>query len=97
MVGKHGSPVQFFFTPYSNLIAMMASTCEEKISQNGCVRTEWQTFRFMVSRQVHVQEEKNIFRSIMLGKNNISTSLVFFKLGEKSKIRRQGVKPISVR
>jgi len=32
-----------------------------KISQNGCVRTEWQTFRFVVSRQVHVQEEKIYF------------------------------------
>ena len=31
MTGKHGSPIQFFFTPYSNLMAMMASTSTEKV------------------------------------------------------------------
>ena len=30
LVGKHGSPIQFFFTPYSILIAMMASTSMQK-------------------------------------------------------------------
>jgi len=29
LIGKHGSPIQFFFTPYSSLIAMMASTNAE--------------------------------------------------------------------
>lgn len=30
LAGEHGSPIQFFFTPYSSLIAMMASTRAQK-------------------------------------------------------------------
>jgi hypothetical protein len=56
MNGKHGSPIQFFFTPYSYLIAMMASTSTQKtirsvISQiTECSHTQ----------QIHVSQEDHI-------------------------------------
>jgi hypothetical protein len=38
LYGKHGSPIQFFFTPYSILIAIMASTT---IYEKYMVRTSF--------------------------------------------------------
>ena len=79
MVGKHGSPVQFFFTPNSNLIAMMESTCEEKISQNGCVRTENSVANIQVDgfKAGACARGENYFSKHNAWQNNISTSLVF--------------------
>ena len=57
LVGKHGSPIQFFFTPYSILIAMMASTSMQKYGHDYVWEVGLITYT-RITKQLHKQERK---------------------------------------